>query len=350
MKSPPVRLFLLACLCGLFFSPLDAGGQERLYGRSPATGPVRRVLVPVTTTLEASALRRQMDEARVLLNAGRYVEAVQLLDGVLAPRLLMAEPWMLRGYARFQMGDYTQAIADYSRALMMDRSPTLYYNRALAYKRTGMLREALADLDEALRLNPDAVAVHFERGNILAEMRQWAEAARWYEDVLARVPEYRPAWLNLAKVRMEANQTTRALEALDAALALEVDSHALRMRSRCLLLQNRFEEAWVDALEALYLDPDNADVYYLIGRIEQQQGADEAALRSFEVAVEIAPLPRYWLALGQALFDLGDYYRVVEACNEVLAREPENPMAWDLRDKAYAAIEGLHRQWSVAEE
>ncbi|RMD70587.1 MAG: tetratricopeptide repeat protein [Bacteroidetes bacterium] len=291
-----------------------------------------------------------MDEARSLLDAGRYREAAQVLDGVLASRVLMSEPWALRGYARFRMGDYTQAIADYSHALMMERTPTLYYNRALAYKRTGMLREALIDLDAALRINPDAVAVLFERGNVLAEMGQWAEAARWYERTLERAPEYRPAWLNLAKARMETNQTTRALEALDAALALEVDSHALRMRSRCWLLQNRLAEAWEDAIEALYLDPDNADVYYLIGRIEQQQGEQEAALRSFEAAVEVEPAPRYWLAQAQALFEVGDYYRVVEACNEVLHLEPENPMAWELRDKAYGAIEDLHRQWSVANE
>ncbi len=321
--------------------PNAGTAQETLFARAP-----RRILVPIHPEGQAEAIRRHLIRARALLEAEQYAAAVGTLDQLLSSSVLMAEPWTLRAYAHFQLGQYDAAIADYSRAMLMEQNATCYYNRALAYKRKGDLRRALADLDQAIALEPEAVVAIFERGNILAEMGQWEEAARYYQMAVERAPSYRAAWLNLGKAHMEMNRPDRAIQSIDAALALEIDSGALLMRSRCLLWQNRLHEAWQDALEALYLAPEAADVYYLIGRIEQQRGDHQAALRSFEVATELSDEPRYLLAQAQALFELGDYYQAIQRCNEVLAAQPENPAAWQLRDLAYDQVERQHRRWA----
>lgn len=345
---PTVTTLAICALCSwLGCWPNVGAAQEVLFARAPHQ-PSKRILVPVGPKGRTEAIHQHVARARSLLEANQYTAAVRALNQLLSSTVLMAEPWTLRAYAHFQLGQYDAAIADYSRAIFMEQNAKWYYNRALAYKRKGDLWHALADLDQAIALDPEAVMALFERGNILAEMGQWQEALRYYQRVVERAPAYRAAWLNLGKAHMELNQPDRAIQSIDAALALEVDSRALLMRSRCLLWQNRLKEAWLDALEALYVAPESADVYYLIGRIEQQRGDHEAALHSFEVAAELSDKPRYLLAQAQALFELGDYYRVIQRCNEVLASKPTHLPAWQLRDLAYDQIERRHRPWGFA--
>ncbi len=124
-----------------------------------------------------------------------YDKAIQL-DPKFAQRL------QRRGNAYFAKGDYDRAIADYDEAIKLDpKYAFAYHNRALAYREQGRLRprhrrlrrgdqarseihlgvqqprlrllrqgdydRAIADYDEAIKLNPKFALAYNNRGNAL---------------------------------------------------------------------------------------------------------------------------------------------------------------------------------------
>jgi tetratricopeptide (TPR) repeat protein len=61
----------------------------------------------------------------------------------------------MRGHLHSQRGEYDQAIQDLSQAIRLDpQSAFPYVNRGVAYDETGKHDLAIADLTEAIRLDP----------------------------------------------------------------------------------------------------------------------------------------------------------------------------------------------------
>ncbi|KAL2267226.1 hypothetical protein VTJ83DRAFT_4503 [Remersonia thermophila] len=66
------------------------------------------------------------------------------------------------GNRRFQAGDYLQAEALYSQAIIADpTNPALYTNRAMARLKLSQWDNAIADCSECLRLSPNSMKAHY---------------------------------------------------------------------------------------------------------------------------------------------------------------------------------------------
>jgi len=71
-----------------------------------------------------------------------------------------------RGLAYRNKGDFDRAIADLSEAIRLDpKYAEAYYGRGLAYGNKGDLDRAIADYSEAIRLDPKLAAAYNNRGN-----------------------------------------------------------------------------------------------------------------------------------------------------------------------------------------
>jgi tetratricopeptide (TPR) repeat protein len=100
-----------------------------------------------------------------LAASGRLREA--LPGATPSPTLSNATDPFVRGNEDYDRGDYTGAIAEYTRAIEADpANAQAYNNRAYTYMRLEDYAPALADLDEALRLRPDYVNALINRGDI----------------------------------------------------------------------------------------------------------------------------------------------------------------------------------------
>jgi tetratricopeptide (TPR) repeat protein len=92
-----------------------------------------------------------------------------------------------------QLGDQQkrlEAIAEYSRAV--DLFPLFYEaidNRAFTYVELGKYREALADFELSLGVNPDGVAAFFSRGECLMRLGQLDAAEAIFKEGVARFPQ-----------------------------------------------------------------------------------------------------------------------------------------------------------------
>jgi tetratricopeptide (TPR) repeat protein len=200
----------------------------------------------------AAALRLR---AGALLELRRYREAAASFDrylgrgepGAHAPAL--AEAYRLRGLTRSQLGLHEGALQDYTRALEIRPDAATHACRGWVYLFEGAPKLALADFEEALRLDGRDGDAYSGRGNARAKLGRGREAVRDAEEAL-RLGPWTPRMLhNAATVYAQA-----------AAAAAETDRHDYQERALDLLREalaalpaDRRARFWAEQIDP---DPD----------------------------------------------------------------------------------------------
>ncbi len=111
-----------------------------------------------------------------------------------------------------------------------------HYRAGFTYGEQGRFTEAVAELSQAIQLNPNHIEAHFYLGEAYAELGQFDRAIAEYRQVLSLRPDdvdahYDLSRLYLARKEFEpAWEQARAVERLDAHLANELFT-ALRRAS-----------------------------------------------------------------------------------------------------------------------
>ena len=144
------------------------------------------------------------------------------------------------------------------------RTPIAHYNRGNVLRELKRLDEALASFDQAVALMPGHVEAWTNRGTVLQELGRSAEALASFDRALALSPHHLPALFNRANALRHLKRTDEGLASYDRVLELKPD-HAEAHNGRGALLQElrRFPEALAAYDEAYRLDP-NLD--YVQGR------------------------------------------------------------------------------------
>ena len=93
----------------------------------------------------------------------------------------------------FKLQNFDAAIELYNSCLEFDPlnseyNQTVLYNRACAYNRKGQNDLAMADLDEAIKCNPEYAKAYFKKGDIKLEMKLYDEAIGEYSKVKQFAP------------------------------------------------------------------------------------------------------------------------------------------------------------------
>ena len=118
------------------------------------------------------------------------------------------------------------------------------YNLALSHHRQGQLMEADRHYAEALRLKPDLVEAHNNRGAIRQMAGDWAGALACYDAAIGFRSDYAEALSNRGNVLIQLRRYDEALISFDRALALTPGRpSALNGRAGILVKLKRFEEA-----------------------------------------------------------------------------------------------------------
>lgn len=131
-----------------------------------------------------------------------------------------------RGVLAMRARQYDEAIAAFSRAIELAPDHDLsVLSRAEAYEKIGELDKALADIDEALRLNKSPNAEPFKlRMKILEAQGATAKAIAQIEPMLLAAPEDVDAYIAAAALHVRMNQRTQALALLNRGVVAAPDA------------------------------------------------------------------------------------------------------------------------------
>lgn len=215
------------------------------------------------------------------------------------------------GSALVQQGKYDEAIDVLTRAIKAKFPPEydvesnyglIYTSRGLAYFREGFVKEALADYDTAVALDPGNPDALNNRGVLKQSKGDAAGALADYSAAIATNGLLASAYINRASLLIEMKRSSEALKDLDNYILLVAD---------------------------------NPDVYNLRGRIYLAQGKRELAAADFNRALFLAPGNRdAFLNLGSLYITSRDYSRAEDVISRVLAVNPDDAEAYLLRSKA----------------
>ena len=93
------------------------------------------------------------------------------------PSPKLAERYNSRGIADEQNGSYDVALADFNEAIRLNPTlPQAYYNRGVIYLHKGDHDRATADFNEAIRLEPRFAAAYYGRGYAYLQCGQKGKA------------------------------------------------------------------------------------------------------------------------------------------------------------------------------
>lgn len=254
----------------------------------------------------------------------RLIEAAASADTVVAA-------YVARAKHRTLLDELDAALADVDEALRRDpRHADALHNRGVVYSFQGRYDEALAALDEAIRLSPATSAEsRHTRGRIRLELGDLGAALVEFDSALAVDARHVDALISRGGAYQLAGDAERALADYDAALRIDAaNPDALSSRGVLFLATDRFDEAIVDLDRALEADPGYGRAYASRGLARLLQGHSAEALPDFDRAIELEPENLdYYYQRASAHAAQGKLDPAVADLRQVLARDPSNAAA-----------------------
>jgi tetratricopeptide (TPR) repeat protein len=156
--------------------------------------------------------------------------------------------YSVRAYCLFQKEQFKEAIADYTRALQLKPDdPSVHYNRATAWLRTGRLDEAIDDYSEVIRIepnHPETFNAYLYRGKALFEKKDNEHSIKDFSKALAMQPQSDAALQSRGSAYFNKKDYEKAI--LDYRAAIEIDSadpYPFLCLAGCYALTGRKPEA-----------------------------------------------------------------------------------------------------------
>jgi len=177
---------------------------------------------------------------------------------------------------------------------------------------------------------------HLRRLNIVGNV----QARELFEEAIALDPEYSTAYALLAQTHLldvwlgssksPDKSIEKSAELVQKALALD-DTLALThtLWSHIYRLKRQHDKAVAEGERAVALNPNGADAHANFAPILFSAGKPEQALAMIKKAIRLNPFPPniYFLHLGSAYLNTGQYEEAITAYKKALIGEPDNLFA-----------------------
>jgi len=187
------------------------------------------------------------------------------------------------GSAAFQKKDYASAIDNYSKAIEI--SPfevTSYYNRGIAYYKSGKEKEAEVDFDKVIILDPRSSSAYVYRGLCKVKGGDYQGALNDYKGALELNPKDASihndlAWLYATAKDEKVKDNAKALEhAVKASeLSNEKNAEILDTLARAYFINGQVKEAIDAENKALKIEPYNDEFKNKLREYEKAIGKEE---------------------------------------------------------------------------
>lgn len=290
-----------------------------------------------------------MAETVKSLQANDYDRALESIKPIFSSSegnnlIILAAAYSMRASIYSAKGDLDRAIADVSDALKINpRNVSLYGVRAELYARKSEPKRALADYDKAVEYAPRSVSTYIARGNFLHDQHEDVRAVQDFERVIDLDPTTRQlaiVYFNLGIIHSEKNADQAMIDygkVIESAV-VPLNIKALINHAALLEKKSDFAGAIADYDQLLKLAPQFADVYGSRARAYRALGKFNESLSDY--TVQIARNPRDARAYdnrGDTYYVLGQYDLAIADYSVAIDADKEFSYAYFDRGKAYEA-------------
>lgn len=207
-------------------------------------------------------------------------------------------------------------------------------NLGNTFKRMGRLDKAAFHYERALSLHPNYAEAHSNLALLLNDLGRFDEAAERARRAIDLDPRLANAYINLASIEMSRQRPAEALRWLDSLLTF-APGHpsALAARAKCLVRQDRIDEALDAARRGVAALPNSADAHNALGEVQQAGNRFDEAMASFEKAAQLPGTVAETALLNRAnlLAEINRSGNALAAFDAVLSGNPHCAAAWSGR-------------------
>ena len=292
----------------------------------------------------------------------KFIMAIQKFDEaikVLSP-FPYPSAYFSRGWSRYLLGHYNEAIADFTVSLNQKQPPLQVYKiRCLAYYQLKDYDSALKDVEEVLKVDTSDANLYLVAGDIYRMKNNDKDALAAY----MKAAEFQPnnadlqyfiavlhsksgdfeqqgvaalnavqkgtkyqgeAWTLLGDSLQRSKKYPEAVEAYERALAakptiIEVYSALSQLYQRL----NRFNDAIATAQKGLKINPEDGILYIGLSWYYSLTEKNQEAIAAARQAVRILPKePMGYTNLCRAYKDIKQYDLAIQTCNSALNLNP----------------------------
>ena len=226
-----------------------------------------------------------------------------------------------------QAGAYLNEETLWRATLAVNPSSWMAHNNlGIQLLHSGRGDEAIAQFEEALRLDPNYAEGHYNLANALMRGGRLDEARAHYERALQLIPRYAGAHGNFAMLLLQLGQYDEAIAHMKEAIKIDPSSAGRRTRlAETLLRLGRSDEANAEFEAALAIDPKSIETHYKIALSLLRAGRTSEALAHLQRMVEINPNnAAAHNNYGNILAELGQEEEALGQFNQALALDPRN--------------------------
>jgi tetratricopeptide (TPR) repeat protein len=179
-----------------------------------------------------------------------------------AARKKRAQKAVSRGDIASGQGDVDRAIAEYNEALRLDPgNAEAYYGRGLAYDSKDDYDRAIADLSSAISIKPDWPVAFYKRGLVYSEADKYSSAISDFSEAIRLDPNKADFFIARADAYQSSKNITAALSDLGRAISVDGrNASAFDKRGDIYYSMHDFDQAIIAYRKATLLDP-SKDVY-----------------------------------------------------------------------------------------
>jgi tetratricopeptide (TPR) repeat protein len=238
------------------------------------------------------------------------------------------------------VGQPRRAVADLTEAIRINPEDGIaWYWRGVAYQTLMQVDTAMADYSRSLQLSPDLSLAYSARGGLWKDKGDLPRAINDLDRAIALDPNAVDAYCMRGDAMYSQGDFDKALKDFDAVVQVAPDSPVgYCLRAQALVGKGDFQRALNDANRAIRIDRGLANAYCVRGTIYARSGKPDSALSEFAAALRLSPgfAPAH-LGLAFVYHDKGMYEQALAEMDN--ASRADQELSWAL---------GLHRAWMLA--
>jgi tetratricopeptide (TPR) repeat protein len=308
--------------------------------------------------LDPTLIYPYVNLGKFYFQTGKLSEASENLSKAIEinPSFILAR--LNRGSVRLAEKKYTLAIEDYSFAIknydntsIVSLPPSrilelLYIGRGQAYVESGSIKEAFADLDQSLQINPSCGECYDVYAQAYRQSKNYEKAKEYFFKSLELNPKDAATHFNLGQLYIDLGETDSALR--ENLLAIQCDqkfSEAYAKAGFLYVRKGDFSKAVEFASTGIAINPYNANAYYSLGLAHYQLKQYQESLDDFSKAIILSPIKYsyFYSKRGRTLNMLKMFSEVIKDCEQAIALDPNNAEAFLMRGLAYANLSDKNR-------
>ena len=260
------------------------------------------------------------NNAKIAFKNSNYEKTLELLNKAIKINSA-ARYYAFKGEVYYHQNKYDFAIDAYRQAIAIDSTNDEYYgDLSYIYYVCGNNELAKQYIQKALVYNPNEINYKILLADILNSMGNITDAKTIYKDLLNCLRNNDDKYCEISNKLEKLNE----IQTQEDSEQYEKSAKEYYDEGQTYFNEKKYEDAIRCFKKAINLEPKNDKYHYWCGYAKYYNNQDIEAIKDFNNAIEINPIPKYYYFRGHAKYFIGKYKEAIEDYKIGICKNPEN--------------------------